>query len=72
MATDKQLDDFIAMMDQKIDDNVGRIKVRTSEAQEEGTMSEVHHHGRCDVCSPFANSGDQDALDSDDIIDTEQ
>ena len=52
MATDKQLDDFIAMMDQKIDDNVGRIKVNTSETQEAGTVCEVHHHGRCDVGSP--------------------
>lgn len=76
MATDKELDEFIAMMDGKVEDGVGRIKVATSAEQEEGTVSEVHHHGRCDVCSPFAegtegNCGcvDNEPLSEEDNID---
>ncbi len=67
MATDKELDEFIAMMDGKVEDGVGRIKVATSQEQEEGTVSEVHHHGRCDVCSPFAEGSEKNS----DLVDTE-
>ena len=67
MATDKELEEFIAMMDGKVEDGVGRIKVATSSEQEEGTVSEVHHHGRCDVCSPFAEGSEKNS----DLVDTE-
>ena len=67
MATDKELEEFIAMMDGKVEDGVGRIKVGTSESQEEGTVSEVHHHGRCDVCSPFAEGSEKNS----ELVDTE-
>lgn len=68
MATEKELEEFIKMMDEKVDTGVGRIKVQTSNEHEAGTMEEVHHHGRCDVCSPYA-TGDTEELDSEDYVD---
>ena len=47
-------DNIVNMIDQKVMDGVGRIKVEVDEDALEGTVSERYHHGRCDVGSPFA------------------
>lgn len=45
---------IIDLLDGKCDDGVSRIKVNVSEKQEPESIKEVHHHGRCDVGSPWA------------------
>ena len=54
MATEKEIDDLIAMLDGKMENGTGRVRVRTSEDVKEGEMISVHHHGRCDVGSAWA------------------
>ena len=48
------IDNIIALLDGKCGNGVSRIKVEISEQQEAETIREVHHHGRCDVGSPWA------------------
>ena len=48
------IDNIIALLDGKCENGVSRIKVEISEQQEAETIREVHHHGRCDVGSPWA------------------
>ena len=48
------IDNIIALLDGKCENGVSRIKVEISEQQEDETIREVHHHGRCDVGSPWA------------------
>lgn len=45
---------IIDLLDGKCDSGVSRIKVNVSDIQEPETVREVHHHGRCDVGSPWA------------------
>ena len=54
MATEKEINDLIAMLDGKVEKGDGRIRVRVSQDVEEGKMVSVHHHGRCDVGSAWA------------------
>lgn len=51
---DKEIDELIKMIDGKMEDGVGRLKVSFTESQEEGVVKEQHHLGRCDVGSPWA------------------
>lgn len=51
---DSDIANIIDLLDGKCDDGVSRIKVNVSENQEAETVKEVHHHGRCDVGSPWA------------------
>ncbi|MDE5965433.1 MAG: hypothetical protein K2G89_01180 [Lachnospiraceae bacterium] len=48
------IDKIICMLDEKTQSGVGRIKVEMDETMEESEVKERHHHGRCDVGSPFA------------------
>ena len=54
MATEKEINDLIAMLDGKVEKGDGRIRVRVSQDVEEEKMVSVHHHGRCDVGSAWA------------------
>lgn len=54
MATDKEIEDLIAMLDGKIEAGESRVRIRTSNELEQGQMESVHHHGRCDVGSAWA------------------
>jgi hypothetical protein len=51
---DKEIDDLIKMIDGKMEEGVGRLKVNFTEAQDADTVKEQHHLGRCDVGSPWA------------------
>lgn len=55
MATEKEIEDVIKMLDEKTEEGVSRIGVHRVETEREDFVREVHHHGRCDVGSPFAN-----------------
>ncbi|MCR4788304.1 MAG: hypothetical protein K5888_06950 [Lachnospiraceae bacterium] len=59
------IDKIINMLDQKVSEGVSRLKVNISEDQEEGSVKEVHHHGRCDVGSPWANGTVRNAGETD-------
>ena len=50
----KQIEEMIEMIDGKMESGVGRLKVQFTEEQEQGTVKEQYHHGRCDVGSPWA------------------
>jgi len=55
MPTDKEIEEVINMLDGKTEEGVSRIGVHRVETEREGFVREVHHHGRCDVGSPFAD-----------------
>ncbi|MCR4991310.1 MAG: hypothetical protein K6A38_10690 [Lachnospiraceae bacterium] len=49
-----EIDMIVNMLDKKVEAGVSRLSVKTSATEVEGSISEVHHHGRCDVGSPWA------------------
>ena len=56
MPTDKEIEEIINMLDRKTEEGVSRIGVHREETEREDFVKEVHHHGRCDVGSPFASA----------------
>lgn len=48
------IDEIINMLDAKTEAGISRIKVEMDESVAKGDVEEKYHHGRCDVCSPFA------------------
>lgn len=55
MPTDKEIEDVINLLDGKTLEGVSRIGIHRVETEREDYVREVHHHGRCDVGSPFAD-----------------
>ena len=55
MPTDKEIEEVIRMLDSKTAEGVSRIGVHRVETEREDYVKEVHHHGRCDIGSPFAD-----------------
>ncbi|MBQ8969851.1 MAG: hypothetical protein IJ073_00855 [Lachnospiraceae bacterium] len=56
MPTEKEIDEIVAMLDGKTEEGVSRIGVHRVETEREDFVKEVHHHGRCDVGSPFSRA----------------
>lgn len=54
MYQDKDIEEIIRMLDEKSSAGVSRIKVMVDETAKEGAVKEEHHHGRCDIGSPWA------------------
>lgn len=48
------IDNIIELLDSKSESGISRISLNISETQEESSIQEVYHHGRCDVGSPWA------------------
>lgn len=48
------IDEIVNMIDGKFGGGVSRLKVSVTDKVDAGTVSEVYHHGRCDVGSPWA------------------
>lgn len=48
------IDVLVNLLDEKVSQGVGRIKIQMDEGKMDGSLSERYHHGRCDVASPFA------------------
>ena len=65
MATESEINEVIAMLDNKTNEGVSRIGVHRVETEREDYVKEVYHHGRCDVGSPFAKGTikNEDAID---------
>lgn len=55
MPTDEEINEIINMLDNKTVSGVSRIGVSRVETEREDFVRDVHHHGRCDIGSPFAN-----------------
>ena len=55
MPTDKEIEEVINLLDGKTLEGVSRIGIHRVETEREDYVREVHHHGRCDVGSPFAD-----------------
>lgn len=51
---EREIDELIRMIDGKMEEGVGRLKVNFTEEQAQGVVKEQHHLGRCDVGSPWA------------------
>ena len=64
-----EIDDFISMIDAKMDKGVSRLKVEVSEELSSGQIVEQYHHGRCDVGSPWARGtvSNCNAVDVDEV-----
>ncbi|HAG69300.1 MAG TPA: hypothetical protein DCL38_04930 [Lachnospiraceae bacterium] len=56
MPDDREIDEVIRMLDSKTLEGVSRIGIHRVETEREDFVKEVHHHGRCDVGSPFASA----------------
>lgn len=50
----EQIEELIAMIDNKMSNGVSRLSVGFSEDLNTGVKRETYHHGRCDVGSPWA------------------
>lgn len=50
-----QIDEVIKMLDAMTQAEVSRIKIQSSEEEQQGEVKKSYHHGRCDVGSPFAS-----------------
>lgn len=51
MTSEKDIESIIKMLDAKTESGISRIKVQVSKEQEEGTIEEKIHMGRCDIDS---------------------
>ena len=66
MMTDKEIcgccekttarteEELIRMLDGFAESDTGRLKVLMDDNLTEGLVQKQYHHGRCDVCSPWA------------------
>lgn len=55
MISDKEIEEVVNMLDSKTQAGISRIGVHRVETEREDFVRDVHHHGRCDVGSPFAD-----------------
>ena len=55
IPSNEEIEEVINMLDSKTQEGVSRIGVHRVETEREDFVREVHHHGRCDVGSPFAD-----------------
>ncbi len=55
MTSEEEIEEVIRMLDEKTKSGVSRIGIHRVETEREDFVKEVHHHGRCDIGSPFAN-----------------
>ncbi len=68
VASEKEIDDIVNMLDGKTASGISRIRVITSDDFQKGEIASVSHHGRCDVGSPWAKGTvkNEKAIDADD------
>lgn len=52
---EKEIDEIVRMLDDKTRAEISRIGICRVETEREDFVRDVHHHGRCDVGSPFAD-----------------
>jgi len=58
----QDIDHIIGLLDSYNANGGSRMKIDVTEGEGE-VISKQYHHGRCDVCSPFANGDVWDVLE---------
>ena len=53
MDSNKDVENLIKLLDGFASGEEGRLKVHVTDTKEQGTVEKVHHHGRCDIGSPY-------------------
>lgn len=61
----EDIENVLKILDGFASGDEGRMKLYMSDAQDAGTASKVHHHGRCDIGSPWATGECFDAPEAD-------
>lgn len=59
----KEIDGIVKMLDEFANSGTSRLKVSMSEELGEGETERVHHHGRCDIGSPWARGCSFDVIE---------
>lgn len=59
----KDIDRIVELLDTMVSDEISRIKILPDENIAEGEYSKEHHHGRCDINSPWAKGCSFDVLE---------
>ena len=55
MENYEDIENIIELLDSKMGaDGINRINLQMSDDMDQGEVAEMHHHGRCDVGSPWA------------------
>lgn len=49
-----ETEDIMRMIDEQMNSGVSRLKVRVSDELNNDEIQKEHHHGRCDIGSPWA------------------
>lgn len=58
-----EVEDMVALIDDMMNQGVGRLKVKTSKELSAGELLKEYHHGRCDINSPYAKGTPYDVLE---------
>ncbi|NBH81332.1 hypothetical protein D7X88_00110 [bacterium C-53] len=64
-----EIDQIIKMLDDFANSDTSRLKIDRSEELKEGEIMRVHHHGRCDIGSPWARGCSFDLIEEDESSD---
>lgn len=51
---DADINNIMNLLDGFVSGEESRMKLKISEQHKAGTVTKVHHHGRCDIGSPWA------------------
>ncbi len=62
---DEDIENILELLDGFATGGESRMKLRMSEQQAAGTAEKTHHHGRCDIGSPWATGECFDAPEND-------
>ena len=61
---EQDIDEIIKLLDSYNEAGGSRLKINVVETEDQqGVVEKKYHHGRCDVCSPFANGTPFDVLE---------
>lgn len=65
---DSEIDDLIKILDGFSKSEEGRMKILFSDSIEDGAIRKEHHHGRCDIGSPWARGCSFDVLEDENEV----
>lgn len=54
MISDNDIDNLVNILDSFSKGDESRLKIMVEDSEESGQLNKVHHHGRCDIGSPWA------------------
>lgn len=65
MTNEKDIEELVRILDGKVRSGISRINIKVSENIENEETTEIYHHGRCDVGSPWAKGTIKNFEDND-------